>query len=131
MDRKEMKSVTLTSNAQSDDTTYNFSIGLYLFKEDDYYIAYSPAFDLSSYAETFNEAIAAFYEAFQMHIEYCVENNTLAKDLKSHGWDIRAKEVKEPKLSRLLQNETVSRIFNGGFNYQYINSPVSIPVCAL
>ena len=131
MKKKGVKEVTLTANAKSEDMNYNFSVGLYIFKEGDSYIAYAPTFDLSSYAETSNEAIAAFYEAFQMHIEYCVEQNTLIADLKAHGWSVETQKVKEPSLMELLKNSVVGKIISGGVNYQYISSPVSIPACAL
>ena len=129
--KNKIVNINLKAEATDNVTDYHFNVGLYIFKEGDYYVAYSPAFDLSSYAETFNEVISAFYEAFQMHIEYCVENKTLVEDLKAHGWTVKNKKVKEPSIKHLLQNKTINSILSRGFNYQYIVSSVSIPSLAL
>lgn len=131
MDNQDIKSVVLNTSAQSDRANYTFSVGLYIFKEDDYYIAYSPAFDLSSYAETSAEAISAFYEAFQLHIEYCVSHNTLSEDLKAHGWSLETQRIKEPSLKELLKNSVVGKILSGEVGYEYMRGAVSIPSCAL
>ena len=41
-------------------TEYRFSLEFYIFREDGNYIAYSPALDLSTCAETYNDAISSF-----------------------------------------------------------------------
>ena len=68
------------------DTEYRFCLEFYVFKEYGNYIAYCPALDLSTCAETFNDAVSSFYEALLLHIEYCVENGTLNEDLTAHKW---------------------------------------------
>ena len=92
---KNARRAKLTVSAKDIDKEYVFDVGIYVFKEDGVYISYSPAFDLCSYAEDFNGAIAAFYEAFQLYVEYCVENNTLEADLKEHGWKITRTKIKD------------------------------------
>lgn len=64
---------------------YRFKIEFLVFQEDGTYIAYCPALDISSSGESFNEAVGNFYEMFQLHIECCIENNTLHDDLLAHG----------------------------------------------
>ncbi len=127
---KNARRAKLTVSAKDIDKEYVFDVGIYVFKEDGVYISYSPAFDLCSYAEDFNGAIAAFYEAFQLYVEYCVENNTLEADLKEHGWKITRTKIKEPGIGRLLKNETMNKILTSGINYQRLTSSVAIPVPA-
>ncbi len=133
MERKDIAQARLNVDVEctlrSDE--YRFEIGIYVFKEGEYYVAYAPALDLSTYSDEFNGVISAFYEAFQLYVEFCLENNTLRENLVELGWQIDKKVIKEPKVQRLMQNETVVDIFNGGFNYQYMRSPISIPTCAL
>lgn len=45
--------------------------------------------DLSTSAGSYNEAVANFYEMFQLHIEICVDAGTLQEDLLSHRWKFR------------------------------------------
>jgi hypothetical protein len=127
---KQVRKAKLKISAKDASSEYIFDVGIYVFKEDGVYISYSPAFDLCSYAEDFNGAIAAFYEAFQLYVEYCIENNTLEDDLKEHGWKIVGKKIKEPGISRLLKNETMNKILTSGINYQRLTSSVSIPAFA-
>ena len=131
MDKKrKIQKAKLTISAKNVSKEYIFDVGVYVFKEDGVYISYSPAFDLCSYAEDFNGAVAAFYEAFQMYVEYCIENNTLEDDLKEHGWKIVGKKIKEPGINKLLKNETMNKILTSGINYQRLTSSVSIPAFA-
>lgn len=68
------------------DKEYRFSLDFVVFMEDGAYVAYCPSLDISTCANTYNEAISNFYEMFQLHIETCVECGTLHDDLVAHGW---------------------------------------------
>ncbi len=64
-----------------------FDLEIYLFNEDaDTVIAYCPSLDISTTGGDFNDAMKNFYERFQLHIEWCVENGTLEKDLENHNF---------------------------------------------
>ena len=73
-----------SSATDKTETEYHFSIEFYVFQENSSYIAYCPSLDISTCAESYNEAISAFYEMFQFHIECCIENGTLHEDLLAH-----------------------------------------------
>lgn len=64
------------------------NIAFYVFKEGNAYIAYCPSLDISTCAETYSEAVSAFHKMFQLHMEFCVENGTLAEDLMAREWKI-------------------------------------------
>ena len=70
-------------------TKVGFSVGVYIFKEEDTFISYCPALDLSGYGLTETEAKESFAQTLGMYIEYCLNKNTLVKDLQKHGWNCR------------------------------------------
>ncbi len=115
----------------TDHKEYKFEIGVYLFKEGTHYIAYAPALDLSSYSDSFNGSISAFYEAFQLYIEYCIEHKTLKANLVDLGWRIQNSTIETPSTTQLRSNQTLNSLLNGHCNYQYMISPVAIPAYAL
>ena len=87
MSKKEQEKVLLRASAiDGDMTEYHFSIEFYIFREGESYIAYCPSLDISTCAETYNDAISSFYEAFQLYIECCAESGSLHDDLAEHGW---------------------------------------------
>jgi hypothetical protein len=57
-------------------------LSLVEFKEGVSYIVYSPALDISGYAETAKDARNSFKEALNYFLEYTIENNTLYQELK-------------------------------------------------
>lgn len=132
MERKKIISqAQLQAKASDGRTDYRFDVGLYIFKENGVYVIYSPAFDLSTSSDSLEGAVPAFYEAFQLHIEYCIEHNTLIEDLKEHGWKVVNKAIKEPTAQQLLNSPSMSGILSGRFNYHYVVSSISIPAYAL
>jgi predicted RNase H-like HicB family nuclease len=70
-------------------------INVFILKEDDLFVAYSPALELSSYGDTEDEAKEAFQNALQIFIEDTQEKGTLEKVLLSLGWTLR----KKPRVS--------------------------------
>lgn len=104
MSKKE-KVLLRASAIDGDMTEYHFfSIEFYIFREGESYIAYCPSLDISTCAETYNDAISSFYEAFQLYIECCVESGTLHDDLAEHGWKFQKKNLTPPKFSALMKS---------------------------
>ena len=82
-------------------TKISLNVGVYIFQEDNVYISYCPALDLSGYGETENAAKTSFGQTLGMYIEYCLHKNTLVKDLQKHGWKIKSmkqKRIKAPDM---------------------------------
>lgn len=71
---------------QSGGVKCNFNLGVYIFKDGDVYISYCPSLDISGYGKDEEEAKDSFGEVMRQHVMYCVEHETLAKDLLNHGW---------------------------------------------
>jgi len=68
-------------------------VPLFLFREGDKVIAYSPAFDLSTYAGNEEEARRRFGEAITIFLNECAQMGTLEDVLEECGWQ---KSVEEP-----------------------------------
>ena len=64
-------------------------INVLLYKEDNIWVAYCPALDLSSYGDTEDEARDAFHEAVDIFIQETERKGTLEKVLLSLGWTLR------------------------------------------
>ena len=130
---KGMKSrLRLNASARNRKTAseYKFSVEFYVFQENGLYIAYCPSFDLSTSAGTYNDVISAFYEAFQLHVECCVENGTLHEDLKAHGWKFHKESIAPPSFSSLMRKPEMKKLMGSDLNFERIVSPARIPCLA-
>ena len=66
-------------------------VNVFILKEDDLFVAYCPALELSSYGETKDEAKESFKQAMHILIEDTQRKGTLEKLLLSLGWTLRLK----------------------------------------
>lgn len=106
------------------------NLQLFMFKENDMFIVYCPAIDLSAYGRSGKEAESEFSEVFRIHMSYCLSKGTLEDDLKAHGWSIECKQEKilAPKIEELLPvNETLRDII---YNKDFVkkSKPVQIQI---
>lgn len=106
---------------------YFFYVDLIVYQENERYIAQCPALELASSGENHIQAIQNFYEAFQLHVECCIEMGTLFDDFKSHGWTITANAIKPPRLSDLAQKDILKPIFDSNIIFDRILAPINIP----
>ena len=111
-------------------TSYRASIEFFVFVENGVYIAYCPSLDLSTSAETYNEAISSFYEMFQLHLQWCWDHDTLLEDLTSHGWQVKKQTLVPPKISMLMRKPEMKKLMDGQIGFEKIVSPVRIPAMA-
>jgi Zn-finger protein len=110
------------------------TLPLIVFKEDNCFISYCPALDLSGYGETELDADKSFEEVLSEYFKYTVHKKTLADDLKKKGWTIR-KNLKKcpipPSMGKLLENnEDFKRIFNNN-EFHKTNKTFKIPELVL
>lgn len=127
MSQNSKTKVTLkTSALDSENGSYKFNIEFYVFSEGGRQIAYCPALDLTSSGATFNEAISAFYECFQLYIESCMESGTLMQDLAAHGWKTTGRTLRVPSFTRQLQKPEMKHLVTSGIGFEKIVAPVRI-----
>ncbi len=65
-----------------------------IVKEDDYFVAYCPALELSSYGDSEEYAIKSFREEVNIFLEEAQKQGTLEKYLLKYGW--RLMQVPHP-----------------------------------
>ena len=114
-------------------TKVSFSVGVYLFKEGETFIAYCPALDVSGYGNTETESKESFAQSVGMYIEYCLHKNTLVQDLQKHGWSIKSmkqRKIKAPDFDTMLRNNEDFREIIETKDYTKYSENVRIPVMA-
>jgi predicted RNase H-like HicB family nuclease len=125
-----MAHISFSDNIEPNDKIQSFNLSMYIFKEEGSFIIYCPAFDLSAYGDTEEQAKKSFQEIFAITIKYEIENNTLIEDLKRHGWKIKRKpevEIKSPSLDSLLRNYTFRDILSNK-EYTSYRQEFGIPI---
>lgn len=111
--------------------THKFNIQYYTYEEDGIIVAYCPALDMTSTGYNFNEAIANFYEHFQLYVETAIEDGTLIEDLKAHGWKVDGVTLIQPSFKDLLNSKDEFRnLLESTTEFDRGNAKISIPVIA-
>ena len=87
---------------------YQGNIPVLFLKEGATFISYSPALDLSSCGETFEEAKQNFQEALQIFFDECASRGTLDAALESYGWKKIGKDRPHWEPPLLVGQDTVS-----------------------
>ena len=66
----------------------SISVSVFLFKEENAYIAYCPSLDLSGYDATEDSAKQDFEYVLREWLREQMDNGTLYRDLAKHGWKV-------------------------------------------
>lgn len=61
-------------------------IPVQIIKEDDVFVAYTPALDLCTQGDTYEEAEQMLAEMIQIFFEECIERGTIEQVLTECGW---------------------------------------------
>jgi len=90
-------------------STFDICIEVALFKDGDYYIAYSPALDLSAYGNSEEDAKIDFEEQLDIFIKETSEKGTLEKVLLEQGWKLKLK----PRPAYVPPRRKSSKLYKG------------------
>lgn len=86
-----------------------------LIEEDDQWVAYCPALQISSYGDTQREARGAFEEAWRITLEELVKRGSLERELLRLGWRLVSvpRPIYEPPVTprRTINELNPSRSF--------------------
>ncbi len=102
--------------------TVSATVTVMLYKQGDFIVAYCPALDLSSYAQSEEEAVVSFKEALDIFLEYCEENGTLEQNLVACGWQLRKGYYQPEEVRVPLELLKASKLHS-------FDQKVSLPVC--
>ena len=100
------------------------------FMENNVWIAYAPALDLSGYDYTEDGAKRSFQIVLEEYLRYSVQNHTLENDLAQHGWNKKKEEQFSSLdfLGLLSQNERLRGVV--GNDYSKHSENFSYRVCS-
>ena len=70
-----------------------FHVQVFLVSEDDVFVAYCPALELSSYGDSIEDARHAFGEAMQIFVHDTQAKGTLEKELLKLGWKLQQRPI--------------------------------------
>jgi predicted RNase H-like HicB family nuclease len=83
-----------------------FSLPITFLREGKYFIAHTPALDISTSAKTFKKAKQRFEELIEIYLEELIEIGTLEEVLTEQGWQ-KIDQKWQPPTVIASQNETV------------------------
>jgi predicted RNase H-like HicB family nuclease len=106
-----------------DKNMVEMQLSLLVYKQGDYFVAYCPSLELSSYGDSVEDAKTGFDDAMNIYLEHCLKNGTLVADLVKHGWNVEKNPTKlEPPLQIKLNIPTGNLISQLNLNrYMPIN----------
>jgi len=125
-----MKGLSFNAEYKGHNSNITTKLSVYFFLEGEAIISYCPALDLSAYGKSVNEAKDAFTKAFTIYITYCMNKNTLADDLRSHGWELKSlkhRKVKAPTIPEMLKRNPILKDIIYNKEYQKSDELVEIP----
>jgi predicted RNase H-like HicB family nuclease len=113
------------SQKSNGDLHLNVEVALYI--EDDIWVAYCPALNLSSYGDDQEDAIEAFKEAMTIFIKEVTRKGTLEKVLLQLGWTLQQKPqaiYDTPRQSLAGSQSLMDK------HPHFVSLPVALPVPA-
>ncbi len=105
-------------------------LDVYIFREDNVSIAYSPALDLCGSGYNDDEAKESFHITVTEYLNFGISHKTLVADLRSHGWKVRSlsqRKMTSPSLETLLQTNDTFRDILENKDYRKESQPLPLP----
>ncbi|MBS3946479.1 MAG: hypothetical protein KGZ42_13330 [Melioribacter sp.] len=102
------------------------NLEVHLYKEDEYFVAFCPALNLSAYGDTKTKAKRAFETELNIFIEESHKKGTFEKYLLQQGWQLKQlpkPQYQQPPLQKLKKpssKATYTEVFN---------TEIAIPCC--
>lgn len=106
------------------DNVIELQLNVLVFQEGDYYVAYCPSLNLSSYGDSVEDAKTGFDEVMEAYLEECKDNGSLRDDLVKNGWTFNIQNHKKAEPPAMIELN-----IPGGLLRQQFNESWSVPVC--
>lgn len=99
-------------------------LNVLVFQEGNYYVAYCPSLNISSYGNSITDAKSGFDEVMKAYLEDCKDNGNLRDDLLKNGWTVtnNNNKIVEPPA-------TIDLNIPAGLLRKQFNENWSVPVC--
>jgi hypothetical protein len=114
----------MTNKITKSNMKLNIEVEVAIAKEDDYFVAYCPALELSAYSDSKKGAQKAFIEEIDIFLEETSKKGTLEKYLLKNGWKLQQHPIlkyEPPKRNKSIR-------FGGTNQPNYVRQQVAIPV---
>jgi hypothetical protein len=125
-----MKELKIKGKFSNKKEQVDLQLPLISFINDNVFMVYCPALDLTGYGNDEIEARSGFEIVLDEYLNYTTNKGTLWNDLKKLGWTIeknKKKPATPPTLSYLLErNEEFSNIFNN-YPFKKFNTGITLP----
>jgi len=117
----------MTNKIMQSEEMVVITLDVFITKEDKYYVAYSPALEISGYGSTLKKAKESFETEVEIFIEETYKRGTLEKYLLKNGWTLQQipkahYEAPIERTNKLLQK------YKGSPHFQVIKQQVSLPM---
>jgi predicted RNase H-like HicB family nuclease len=106
------------------DNVLELQLNVLVFQQGDYYVAYCPSLNLSSYGDTIEEAKIGFDEVMEAYLEDCKENGSLHEDLIRNGWNVNIQNHKKAEPPAMVELNIPAGSLRQQFNENW-----SVPIC--
>lgn len=109
---------------------FKIGVEVFIFQEDNQFIAYSPSLELSSYGSSYVDAGNAFEEAASIFFKYAQKKGTLIADLLELGWTITKKPktvFSAPDLEETIHNNPVLQSLIASGQYKKSQATIAVP----
>lgn len=102
------------------------SVPVFIVKEENSFVAYCPALELSSYGDSSEDAKDGFEDAVKIFIDEALKRGTLEKMLLNFGWTLRKKPqpLYEPNVAAM---NDAFKSFANSETKDYYNKQIAIP----
>jgi hypothetical protein len=94
-----------------------------IIKEDNYFVAYCPALELSAYGDKEANAKKSFNVEVAIFLDETCQRGTLEKYLIKNGWKLQLKNYEPPRTSAKIMDSLIKS------QARVISQQIQIPAC--
>jgi predicted RNase H-like HicB family nuclease len=98
------------------DQVVEIQLNVLVFQQGDYFVAYCPSVELSSYGDSIEEAKEGFDDVMRNYIDESEKNGTLWQDLQNHGWDLNIDNDKNAAPPQMVELNIPAGLLKKQFN---------------
>lgn len=116
---------TMKNYIKTDDfnNAIELRLNVLVFQEGDYYVAFCPSLNLSSYGDSVDDAKTGFDEVMTSYLEEGKENGSLQDDLIKNGWTFNLENNKKAEPPAMVELNIPAGVLRTQFNENW-----SVPV---